>query len=288
MEKRYYSFAGMEFEISMPKEKFYENEYRLEPFRVYSVVEPHTMSFEWKEKLTRPAGTLTKQYGATHIFTNKDEQIRYISVLKDDEVSANMRVLHCGRKHNIEVNALAFPGKISVKSVLKAMSVEHTVLENQGFVLHCSYIDVKGKAVLFTAPSETGKSTQAELWKKLRGADIINGDRAVVRITEDGIVADGIPFAGSSNYCEKRTLPLQGIVYLDQANITSIKRIEGSKAFSAIWKGCSLNTWDNKDVEKLAELVKKVVEKVPIFYMPCTPDKSAVEAVEKMIFESEG
>ncbi|WP_370839368.1 hypothetical protein [Intestinibacter bartlettii] len=35
----------------------------------------------------------------------------------------------------------------------------------------------KDKGILFSAPSGTGKSTQADLWEKYENAEIINGDR---------------------------------------------------------------------------------------------------------------
>ena len=32
-----------------------------------------------------------------------------------------------------------------------------------------------------------------------------------------------------------------------------------------------------------ADLVQKIVEEIPLYYLPCTPDESAVQAVEKVL-----
>lgn len=77
-------------------------------------------------------------------------------------------------------------------SVLKALDLNHILLERNAVVLHASYIEHEGDAVLFCAPSGTGKSTQAELWKKYRSARIINGDRCLIRKGEAGFTAGGI------------------------------------------------------------------------------------------------
>ena len=56
-------------------------------------------------------------------------------------------------------------------------------------------IAFQNKAILFSAPSGTGKSTQADLWQKyVRGVEIINGDRAIIGIEDNGVKAYGLPF----------------------------------------------------------------------------------------------
>lgn len=46
--------------------------------------------------------------------------------------------------------------------------MELVFIINQGFQLHASVINWKDKGILFSAPSGTGKSTQADLWKNMK------------------------------------------------------------------------------------------------------------------------
>ena len=147
-------------------------------------------------------------------------------------------------------------------------------------ILHASFIEHNGKAVLFTAPSGTGKSTQADLWVKHRGTEIINGDRAVIRLIDGKAYACGIPFAGSSSYCKNATLPLAAIVYLGQAPETSIERMTPVAAFRKIWEECTVNIWDADDVELATNIVLDIIIQTPLYYLPCTPDESAILALE--------
>lgn len=287
MEKRFFKFAGMEIEILMPKDKFYKDEYRLSPFRVNKVVSPYVMEFQWKEELSKPKGEHVGKNILTHIYANSDEQIRFIRTKKDNWETAELRVSYKGKKIDVEVNSKVYPEHISLKSTLECMGTEHLIIENNGFLLHSSFIKVNNEAILFTAPSETGKSTQAELWRTLRDAEIINGDRAAVRWEGNNLFAEGIPFAGSSQYCRNESIPLRAIVCLAQAPATVIRRIQGYEAFYGIWKECSVNAWDSKDIERLSAIVTHVVTVIPVFYLACTPDESAIIALEKALMESE-
>jgi hypothetical protein len=166
---------------------------------------------------------------------------------------------------------------------LRILDMPHQVLRYRGVFLHASYILVDGKAILFTAPKQTGKSTQADLWHQYRGAEIINGDRAAIRLAEGKLLAEGIPFAGSSQYCKNRSLPIKAIVYLGQALKTTIRKLQGYEAFSKIWEGVSVNIWDREDLERVSAVVQKVAAEIPIYHMPCTPDESAVLALEEAL-----
>jgi hypothetical protein len=252
------------------------------------VTDPHAWKFHWVEELSAPRGELLSEGICTPVYEDGEERIRYLGAAASKWSQAGVRIVDRGKVHEVEVNALVYPYRMALKTVLECFGVEHLLAGVNGFVLHSSYIDVNGKAILFTAPSETGKSTQAELWNQLRDAEIINGDRSVVRWTKDSILAEGLPFAGSSTYCKNRSLPLQAIVYLYQAPVTTIRLLKGCEAFAAIWKGCTMHTWDRKEVEQLSAVVMQVAKQIPVFYMPCTPDESAIEALEKALMEREG
>ena len=52
-------------------------------------------------------------------------------------------------------------------------ALERRMLQKDSFILHSAYIRHRGRAILFSAPSGTGKSTQASLWAQYAGAEII-------------------------------------------------------------------------------------------------------------------
>ncbi len=275
--RRYYRFAGLEFLVEIPEKRMYHAEHRLTDFTVDAVSNPHRMIFEMVEQLP-PEGALIVKQPAFSVHKIQGGHARYLGAGKP-YICAE----HRGKEHRILLCRSKYTETVGTKTVLECMEAEHLIARNDGFVFHCSYIDHGGKAILFTAPSGTGKSTQAELWNRYRGAEIINGDRAAVRLVDGKLIAEGIPFAGSSEYCKNRSLPIAAIVYLGQAPTTTIRKMRGYEAFSKIWEGVSVNTWDKEDVERVSKVVQCAAAELPVFHMPCTPDESAVMVLEEAL-----
>lgn len=284
MEK-YYSFAGVELAVCAPEQWIHTEEFSLAPFRVDRVQNPHWFRFTMVDSLTPPVGELLAKMGDLLIYQQDQAEVRYLGASHEDWKNAHMRCFHRGKIHEIELRADAYQSGMSVKTVLNAAQTEHLIVENSGFFFHASFVQIGNRAILFTAPSETGKSTQAELWKLHRGARVCNGDRCAVRCTPEGVFACGVPFMGSSDYCENVALPLAAVVYLAQAPVTTIRRLKGAEAFRRIWEGVSVNVWNRDDVSRMMDLVGQMLEHVPVYYMPCTPDERAVIALEQALKE---
>lgn len=282
MEK-YYSFAGVDIAVEISDEQMYLKDRILEPFRVASAVQPHHFNFHRVQTLTPPLGRCIAIEPGFRVYQEKDRLVRYIGTVQQSWEPAYIRAAHRGREHEVQLLDAQLPERIGTKAVLNSIAAEHLIAQAGGILLHASYIEWQGRGILFTAPSGTGKSTQAALWERMRGADIINGDRAGVRAIGANVVACGVPFSGSSQICKNRTLPLSAIVYLKQAPQTSIRRLRGSQAFRCIWEGCSINTWDKVDVENASETVLRVLSAVPVLELACTPDESAIIALEGVL-----
>lgn len=279
MEK-FYEFAGVGIAVRIPEDRMYEDDRSLKPFRVGRLTNPHEFDFEVVDALPAATGVCIAADPSFVVYQDGQWTVRYIGAVQQSWDSAYICAAHRGREHRVFLKRSSFPDRIGAKTVLNCVMAEHLTVEGGGFILHSSYINRQGKGILFTAPSGTGKSTQAELWRRLRGAAVVNGDRSVVRITEEGIFACGIPFAGSSQICQNVTLPLEAIVYLKQAPQTAIRCLRGAESFRRIWEGVSVNTWDREDVARVSETVTKTVMSVPVLELSCTPDESAIAALE--------
>ena len=164
--------------------------------------------------------------------------------------------------------------------------INHLLLSFRVLTVHASYICYNGHGILFTAPSGTGKSTQAELWRQHRGAEVINGDKAGVRVEEGRAMVYGVPFSGTSGICKNRTLPLRAIVVLSQAPVNRAVRLPASQAVAALYPNVFADQHVVEEQQMALDCVLDLIEAVPpVFSLACTPDVRAVEALERALEE---
>lgn len=170
-----------------------------------------------------------------------------------------------------------------IRNIWNKIDLSRILLRQGGLILHASYIIWNGCGILFTAPSGTGKSTQAGLWEKYRGAEIINGDRAVIRKREGKQRAYSLPFSGTSGICRNVSCPLQAIVVLGQAKTNILRYLSDSEAVKYLYSQCAVNRWNGAEVSLVMDLLQKLVREVPVLRLDCLPDESAVEVLEKCL-----
>lgn len=280
---KYYEIAGIKVAITGEEEIMHQNEGVLQEFASENIKPEYNYEIKLVGQVSDILGTCIYKDSGQQVYESKEGIVCYKGPVSQSNKNAYYRILSNEKNNYVEVKNTEYNNRINFKTILDILQIEHYIILNSGLILHASYISYNGKAILFTAPSGTGKSTQADLWERLRGAEIINGDRAVFKKTEDGFVACGLPFAGSSKICKNVTLPLVAVVYLGQAPTTSIERLTGVEAFKKIWEGCSINTWNEKDVKMASELVTELVTTVPVYHLSCTPDETAVIALEEVL-----
>lgn len=144
---------------------------------------------------------------------------------------------------------------------------------------HAAYTGTPQGAILFSAPSQTGKSTQAALWAQHRGAEVLNGDKAAVRL--DGApTVHGVPFSGTSGICRNVSMPLRCIVLLSQAPENRIRRLGPSEALALLPQNAFADASVREEWQRTLSLLLDLIAAAPVYALACTPDVRAVETLE--------
>ncbi len=145
-------------------------------------------------------------------------------------------------------------------------------------VFHGAAIEYEGKAYLFTAASGTGKSTHIRLWKKLLGdnVQIVNGDKPVLRLTENGVNVCSTPWAGKEGWQRNCIVPLGGICLLRRGQTDHIERCAPLDHFDPLLRQvyCPL---DGEALDKTLQIFDTVLSRVPFYVLDCTISEHAVE-----------
>lgn len=183
-----------------------------------------------------------------------------------------------------ELLFIDYPGSLWDNMIFEALGLPEILLAKQKVILHCSFVSVNGRALLFSADKQVGKSTQAALWKQFGGGEIVNGDRAVVGLKDSELTAWGIPFCGSSRICKNVSAPVEAILLLSQGQQNRLKRLTPTEAFKGLIGKITYHQWDKTAAGTAADAVCRLAG-AKVYGFSCLPDESAVRALEKELWQ---
>ena len=166
-------------------------------------------------------------------------------------------------------------------------ALERQMIRRDSMILHCAYIKYHGKSILFSAPSETGKSTQAGLWERYRGSETVNGDRALLRKIDGQWTACGWPVCGTSEICHLEDIPIHAVVMLRQGKENHVERLSPVQAFAQLYSQITVNQWNREFVQRAVELIEDLVAQVHVWQLTCDISENAVQCLETALFPTD-
>lgn len=168
--------------------------------------------------------------------------------------------------------------------MMKVFDIPNKVILCNGVFLHASYVVYQGRAIIFTAPKQVGKSTQASLWEKYRGAEIVNGDRVLLRKIEGQWRAYGSPYAGTSRIFKDISAPVDAIIILSQGMENIALKSTTLESIKALMEGCSFESWSRESILLVTDMVNDLLEKIRFVKLKCLPDEGAVKILEEYLW----
>lgn len=154
----------------------------------------------------------------------------------------------------------------------------YALKEVDGIIFHSSAIMVDGKAYLFTAPSGTGKSTHARLWREMLGdrAVMINDDKPIIRYIDGKFYVYGTPWNGKHGLGTNARAEIKAICKIYQAKENVIKKATAGEMLMTVLNQ-TLRPEDESDMDKLLTLIDKMLRQVGIYVLGCNISKEAAE-----------
>lgn len=232
--------------------------------------------------ITHKQFTVNKPTIKVHI--DNELETRYLNLPGDTNIYAKCEEIDNQHTkilfHKNYLNLICFDTIFSSLFLL-----ERRMYQYNHYILHSSYIVYHHQAILFTAPSGTGKSTQASLWEKYRNIKIINGDRTLLTKEENRYYANGWPVCGSSEICHNQSYPIMAIVMLDQGPTNEIKQLSYFDKTKRLVKEITVNFHNQNYVNRYFEFIDQLINNIPIIHLSCTISEDAVNCLDNYLKE---
>lgn len=281
--------AGLTVDMTNTDTVFFEN--RLQAYRSNKSGEADLcISFSTSEELAIPEGPTTQcneRLRVTQLadgrrcrclYNSKTGQLLQTITATPDYANAEIGVL-ASRQHptlNLTDFEYMFTGL--------AFSDRLTYLG--GMVLHGSSLAFDGSGLIFSAPSGTGKSTHAGLWRQQYGERVcmINDDKPAIRFDAAGSpVVYGTPWSGKTDLNTNTAAPLRALVFLERQPKNAIRRLSVTESMLYIGRELAMPYHDEALGEQLWDTAARLVQAVPVFLLSCTVSEEAVELVRRTV-----
>ncbi len=165
------------------------------------------------------------------------------------------------------------------ESLAVCRRLSDALLAKDVLLFHGSAVAVDGEVYLFTAPSGTGKSTHARLWRELGGARalMVNDDKPFLGIREEGVTVYGSPWNGKHCLSANVALPLKALCLLQRAEENTIRPVTVQEALPALLR----QAYRAEELARILPLVLRLAEAAPLYRLGCNMSPEAAEVAWK-------
>lgn len=269
-------------EEAAPPENFMKFEKR--PASGANPVPEYTYLIKVSDCLPQPEGKVIARRPDLTVLQNGERESRLIGVKGNPDFYAFYQEVTADRAEVTLVRDRI--AELHIDPVFTSLlALERRQIKKDAMVLHCAYIEYRGEAILFSAPSETGKTTQANLWEKYRGSRTVNGDRSLLGKRDGRWTAQGWPVCGTSEVCHNESIPVRAVVMLSQAQENRAQRMTPGQAFPLLYSQITVNKWNTQDHIHTMDLMEDFLGSVPVIHLGCTISREAVDCLEEVLQE---
>lgn len=179
---------------------------------------------------------------------------------------------------------------------LETLAVYRKICEklvNDNIILvHSSVPMVNGQAVMFLAPSGTGKSTHSRLWRQVYGdrVTMINDDKPLVSVHTDDegthLTVYGTPWCGKHGIETNTSAPVKAIFILKRSETNYTRKLSSKEAFPYIYRQI-YHPNNEMLMKKILPLMLTFAENVEIYELGCNMEEEAARTAYRAAFGAE-
>lgn len=154
--------------------------------------------------------------------------------------------------------------------------IAEKMIEYDTLLFHGSVISVDGVGYLFTAKSGTGKSTHTRLWHEVFGDRVVmvNDDKPLLRITEEGVTVFGTPWDGKHRLSNNIAVPLKAICVLNRDKTNHICPVSRKEVYPLLLQQ-TYRSVEPLKMAKTLQLLDGVIRTTNLYALGCNMEREA-------------
>ena len=165
------------------------------------------------------------------------------------------------------------------------LAIECKLLLMGYVIVHAACIEINNSAILFSAPSGTGKSTRADCWVEAVGASYISGDRPIIDPVRRSVL--GAPWDGKEGIFRNVEKPIAAFNRIQRSEETRLSRMPDDEKVKFLATQTFLPMWDPMLVTKVFSGIKQIVANVSVYHLACDRTLKAAKECYDIFFPKE-
>lgn len=175
------------------------------------------------------------------------------------------------------------PGEAENMVIMRKIALR--LPEYKAFLLHACVIQCRGMTIAFSAPRGVGKTTHARMWLEMFGdeARILNGDKPLVRISDEVVSVYGTPWSGKEGLAVNAVSRLSAIVFLGRGDEPKIEKLSVEESARMLISSSYIPV-DEEGKNRCIPILAQVVSVVPAFAAQVNLSEDSVKTIyEKVV-----
>lgn len=279
-----YRIAGIELNIRHQSNSFLRN--NIEHYEIPFVQHvKYTIEVDYVQHIEQPQGHSKSTKNPYTIYLDE----KRIIFIKNKEGNIKTLIEHDVLYHHVSIlinpDLLDNPDEMEY-TWLGLMFMEIALLH--GFLpIHGAAINDHGQAIIISAPSQTGKSTHAALWKDMDSSiEILNDDKPLIGLSRDQLMVYSSPFSGKTSQNQNQSLILKSLVFLYQSPHDVINTMMRDDIIKEVMKNI-MRPSDEKTWTTIINIIEKMIQTIPIYHLGATPTIQAAKLLRQTLDQGE-
>jgi hypothetical protein len=166
---------------------------------------------------------------------------------------------------------------------LDELLFQHRLARDGAVEVHACGVVWRGRTLLFCGRSGAGKSTTARLWRRhAPGTRLLSDDRVVLRPGAPAVRAFGTPWHGDGGFASPAEAPLGAVFFLRHGRRNRARPLGEAEAAARLLARSFPPPWDPVGRARALDTCAHAAGSVPAFELTFSPDRGAVEAVQRL------
>ena len=154
-----------------------------------------------------------------------------------------------------------------------------------GALVHGAGIKIGYTGLVFSGPSDSGKSTLASFFKDYSEASVLTDETLAVFKDNGKVCIQGTPWPGGARISSPDKVALKNIVFIRHGKTNVLIPISSKEAFKQLLPQAILMVWEKSYAEKLTAFLHELSKEIAFFELEFANDKTIIPfLMEELVY----